>query len=85
MSACPLVRTMESLLQDIPGIVIYIDDVLVTGSSKEEHLQSLSHALSRLESAGVTLKRSKCVFLTKLVEYLDHVILNYYGKFILLS
>ena len=27
-----------------------------------------------LESAGVTLKRSECVFLTSSVEYLGHVI-----------
>ena len=76
ISSAPAIfqRTMESLLQDIPGVVVYIDDVLVTGSSRGEHLQNLSRVLSRLESAGVTLKRSKCVFLTKSVEYLGHVI-----------
>ena len=67
-------RTIETLLKDLPGVVAYIDDLLVTGSNKEQHLQNLDRVMTRLESAGVTLKRSKCVFLTPSVEYLGHVI-----------
>lgn len=31
-------RIMESLLQGIPHVVVYLDDILVAGASKEEHL-----------------------------------------------
>lgn len=65
---------MHSLLQDLPGVVVYLDDVLVTGSSLQNHLENLERVMSRLESAGVTLKMSKCVFLAKSVEYLGHII-----------
>ena len=38
------------------------------------HLQNLNTVLNRLESAGLTLQKSKCMFATTSVEYLGHVI-----------
>ena len=43
-------RVMESILNGIPGVVVYIDDILVTGATEEEHL---AH---QLEEAGLRLK-----------------------------
>ena len=65
---------MESLLQDIPSVVVYIDDILITGATEAEHLQTLSKVLERLESAGLTLKKEKCVFASTSVTYLGHTI-----------
>ena len=65
---------MENLLQGIPGVVVYIDDILVTGKTQEEHLAILERVLSRLESAGLRLKRNKCVFLAPSVIYLGYKI-----------
>ncbi len=31
-------RIMEGLLQDIPRVVVYLDDILVTGDTVKEHL-----------------------------------------------
>ena len=53
---------------------VYLDDILVTGSSEREHLDNLAEALKRLESAGMRLKRSKCEFMLPAVEYLGHKI-----------
>ena len=64
-------RTMESLLQGLPSVCVYIDDILVTG---EEHLHNLGEVLRRLEEAGMKVKREKCFFLLSEVEYLGHVI-----------
>ena len=33
-------KTMENLLQGIKGVSVYIDDILITGPTIEEHLQS---------------------------------------------
>ena len=66
---------MEGILRDVPGTVVYIDDVLVTGKTQEEHLKNLDLVLSRLEEEGLSLKREKCSFMLSRVEYLGHVIL----------
>ena len=65
-------RVMESLLSGIPGVVVYIDDVLVTGKTQEEHLKALDEALGRMREAGLRLKKDKCVFLAPSVVYLGH-------------
>ena len=67
-------RTIDSLLQGIPNVCAYLDDILITGKSDEDHLQNLSAVLSKLQDAGLRLKKSKCNFLAESVEYLGHVI-----------
>ena len=64
-------RTMESLLQNIPSVVVYLDDILIAGQSEEEHLRLLEEVL---ETAGLRLKREKCVLMSESVEYLGHTI-----------
>ena len=49
-------RVMESLLKGIPGVIVYTDDVLVTGKAEEKHLVALEEVLQRLEQAGLRLQ-----------------------------
>lgn len=76
VSSAPAIfqRTMESLLQDIPHVVVYLDDILVTGTTQEGHLSALEKVLSRLEKAGLRVQKSKCVFMSTEVIYLGHKI-----------
>ena len=46
-------RTMDSMLQGFPGVVCYLDDILVTGKTTQEHRDNLERVLKRLEEAGV--------------------------------
>ena len=62
---------MESILSSIPGVVVYIDDVLVTG---EEHLSALEEVLRRIVESGLRLRKDKCRFLAPSVVYLGHQI-----------
>ena len=63
---------MESLLGDIPGIVVYIDNIIIIGKTDEEHLAALEEVLKRLHNASLRLKKPKCVFMAASVEYRGH-------------
>ena len=63
---------MESVLQGIPGVMVYLDDILVAGKNEEEHLNRLDVVLQRLQNAGLRLKDSKCEFLVASVTYLGY-------------
>ena len=56
-------RTLENHLNDVPGCVVYIDDILITGNSDEEHLQNLRQVLNRLQEKGIKLKKDKFDFM----------------------
>ena len=66
--------TVDSILQGIPRVFCYIDDILITGIDDQDHLKNLSEVLSRLEYQGIKLKKVKCKFLAESVEYLGYKI-----------
>lgn len=65
-------RTMESLIGDIPMCRPYLDDIIVSGKTEEEHLNNLERVLERLQNSGLRLKKGKCEFLKQSVQYLGH-------------
>ncbi|CAC5416660.1 Uncharacterized protein K02A2.6 [Mytilus coruscus] len=71
---------MENLLQGIPRVVVRVDDILITGSSKSEHLNNLETVLGKIQESGMRLNKEKCVFLAPEVVYLAHRI-DQYGKY----
>ena len=44
---------LELLLQHIPSVVVYLDDILITGSNDTEHLATLDKVLNQLERHGL--------------------------------
>ena len=61
---------MENVLQGIRNVCVHLD-VLVTGSTEAGYLRNLETVLSKMESAGVRLKKENCNFLLPAVKYLD--------------
>ena len=43
ISSAPAIfqRTIENILQGIPNVVVYIDDILIAGKTEREHLRNL--------------------------------------------
>ena len=63
---------MDSILQGVPGTACYIDDIIVTGQTPEQHLKNLEAVLQRLLKHGVHVKKEKCRFLEPSVNFLGH-------------
>ena len=55
-------RQMETLPQGVEGVSVYIDDIIISGATLEEHLSRLAEVLSRLENAGLRLNRVNASF-----------------------
>ena len=55
-------------------VVVYINDILISGHTVEEHLENLEKVLQRLQQYGLRLKREKCFFMQTSVEYLGYII-----------
>ena len=63
---------MDNLIKNIPHTTVYLDDILVTGLTEAKHLRHWDAVLQRLSAAGLRLKRNKCSFLVKEVDYLGY-------------
>ena len=66
--------TMDQILHGVNNTICYLDDILVMGKSKEEHLITLEEVLKRLQNYGLKVYLDKCQFLQQSVEYLGHTI-----------
>ena len=53
---------------------MYIDDVLISGPTIDEHLKLLEEVLKRMKKAGLKLCQDKCSFMSPSVTYLGYKI-----------
>ena len=60
-------RTMDNLLQDIPSVLVYLDDILVAGRIPEEHYQTLAEVLARLSTKGYIQHKPRSKLLKKFI------------------
>lgn len=63
-------RFMDEVLCELDFCFAYIDDILVTSSSEEEHQRHLKVLFARLRDYGVVINPSKCVFGQTSVQFL---------------
>ncbi|XP_061191756.1 uncharacterized protein LOC133199998 [Saccostrea echinata] len=69
-------RGMELVLRGLQWIIllIYLDDVIITGSTFHEHLSNLRKVFLRFRKFGLKLKPKKCSLFQEEVVFLGHVV-----------
>ncbi len=61
---------IDKRVKDIAHVCAYLDEILITGNSKQEHINATDAVLDRLEQVGFRLKKEKCTFLADSEEYM---------------
>ena len=67
-------RTMEIVLAEIEGCIVYIDDIVVTGKTEQDHRRNLARVLQRLQDVGMKIKAEKFHFMLDKITYLGHTL-----------
>ena len=67
-------RRMSEILEGLSGYVCLMDDILIFGKSKAAHDNRLHAVLQRLQQAGITLNREKCLFSQSSVKFVGHLV-----------
>lgn len=63
----------ECAFGDIPGVIIYCDDLLITASSETEHDQVLTKVLERAKKFNVRFNKNKFQYKLPEVKYFGHI------------
>lgn len=76
LSCAPTIfqSVIEQVLAAVPQTQPYLDDIVVTGATSEEHFENLRTCLQRMRASGIRLRRDKCRFFAKQIEHLGHVV-----------
>ncbi|XP_061707408.1 uncharacterized protein K02A2.6-like [Cydia pomonella] len=67
-------RKLEQMFADLPGVGVFLDDVILTGKNDQEHIETLHKVLDRLQKFGLKIKKEKCKFFATSVTYLGYVV-----------
>ena len=65
---------MEKYLSHILYLTVRIDDILITGRNRDEHLANLKETFRIIKACGLRLKKEKCIFFAPEIEYLGYCI-----------
>lgn len=65
-------KKMEVILAGCNGIEIFVDDILVFGTTKNEHDERLKVVLAKLDESNVALNLKKCIIGVPEIIFLGH-------------
>ena len=66
---------IDQVLMGCSGFAMgYLDDIIIFSKTEEEHLQHLEEIFIRLRKFGLKMKREKCSFFKKHIQYLGHLV-----------
>ena len=62
------------MLAGIPGVGVYLEDVIVTTADETTHLQRLRQVLTCIQDYGFQERKEKCEWAKERIDYLGFVI-----------
>ena len=65
---------MENLFKNMKFVSVFVDDIVVSGKTAEEHLKNLENVFAKLKEANLTVRKEKCSFFQDEIEYLGHTL-----------
>ena len=65
---------MTGTLKKFDFAITYLDDIIIFSRTAEEHLSHIKQVFEKLRNAKLSMKFSKCHFLTKEIQYLGHIL-----------
>ena len=67
-------KIMSQMIAGLPGVVAYLDDILILTRNQAEHLKRVCQVCTRLTQLGFRVKNEKCSFATLFVNYLSFIV-----------
>ncbi|XP_011859462.1 PREDICTED: uncharacterized protein K02A2.6-like [Vollenhovia emeryi] len=67
-------RTIENILKDITGVVVFLDDIRIAGSSSKDHMEKLRTVFTRLQKYNIRINLQKSEFCTDQIQYCGYII-----------
>ena len=71
-SGATLVRGLRKILEGMPGVGSYVDDIVIYSDSWEDHIKTLKELFGRLRKARITARPTKCLLGASRMEFLGH-------------
>ena len=68
------ISVLYNILRSIHGVYVYLDDVLISDSSEQKHLDRFNHVLALMAERGFRVSKEKCAFQQCEVSYLGYMI-----------
>ena len=65
---------MTGILKDFPFAIAYLDDIIIFSKTPQEHLSHICMVFEKLRTANLSMKKSKCNFFLKEIQYLGHIL-----------
>ena len=65
---------MTGILKDFNFAIAYLDGIIIFSRTPQEHLLHIRQVFKKLKSANLSMKKSKCNFFSKEIQYLGHIL-----------
>ena len=65
---------MTGILKDFNFAIAYLDNLIIFNKTPQEYLLHIRMVFEKLKSTNLSMKKSKCSFISKEIQYLGHIL-----------